>query len=201
MILNKGDYLAKANRQLSDFASYRLLPDNSSIPTTKPSSPSFRTLALSIVFLPKTSVSSISSIPALYLLPKIHKPNNLGHPIISSHHSFICRLPYLTLFPIPTFLHQRYEPYHHHPLLFPLPTNTLLATVNIISFYNNIPYTHGLSALEKFLSRHPPTSHPSTPFLLSLTTSSSPITTSLLICSINFRLRAQPWEPGWPPPC
>ena len=51
----------------------------------------------------------------------------------------------------------------------PLPSNILLVTIDATSLYTNIPHTHGLSALEKFLSKRPPASHPASNFLVSLT--------------------------------
>ena len=51
----------------------------------------------------------------------------------------------------------------------PLPSNILLVTIDATTLYTNIPHTHGLSALEKFLSKCPPASHPASNFLVSLT--------------------------------
>ena len=65
-----------------------LLPDNPTYsPTTKPSSPSFKILAPSLVFPHRTS--TLLHIPNPYLIPKIHKPNNLGRKMASSDHSII----------------------------------------------------------------------------------------------------------------
>ena len=39
----------------------------------------------------------------------------------------------------------------------PFPTNFMLVTIDVTSLYTNIPHAHGLSAIEKFLSRRPST--------------------------------------------
>ena len=61
--------------------------------------------------------------------------------------------------PTPTYLYQRHQPFPRHPALIPHspPLQHLLATIDITSLYANIPHTHGLCALEKFILRLPPT--------------------------------------------
>ena len=51
----------------------------------------------------------------------------------------------------------------------PLPPNTIMATVDVTSFYTNIPHPYGLSALEHVLNKRPPHTLPSTQFLIQLT--------------------------------
>ena len=51
----------------------------------------------------------------------------------------------------------------------PLPSNILLVTIYATSLYTNIPHTHDISDLAKFLSKRPPASRPASNFLVSLT--------------------------------
>ena len=166
--------------------------------------PSFKTLAPSIVFPPKTSpLHILNSHTPLYILPKVHTPNNPIHPIVSSKHSITkCISEFVDSHlhcPIPTFLHQSYEPFSTpSSALSPLPSIILLATIDVTTLYTNIPHIHGLSALKKVLSRHPPTSPSPIPFLLSLAYFILRHTISPWTHSIIFRLRGQPWWQGWP---
>ena len=106
----------------------------------------------------------------------------------------ICSNPYLLTSKIPTVSSPS-------SASSPLPSNTLLATIDITCLYSNIPHTHGLSALES--------SYPEVLLPLALThyeysfyplsNSCSLVKTSPLTHSITFRLRPQPWEPRWLP--
>ena len=123
-----------------------------------------------------SSISPTSAPPLLYLLPKMHKSNNPGCPIVPSHHSTEC---------VSTFLDSHVQPFvqslpsyikdtNHFLIILcfipnPLPSpplNTLLSIIDVV-LYSNIPPSQDLATLEKFLYRSP-TSRTPTPFLLSL---------------------------------
>ena len=98
-------------------------------------------------------------------------------PIVASFHSVTERISAFVDFhlqPIVQSLPSHIKnSYHFLTILLsfptPLPSNILLVTIDVTSLYTNIPHTYGLSALEKFLSRCPPTSRPATHFLVALT--------------------------------
>ncbi|KAJ8031993.1 hypothetical protein HOLleu_25387 [Holothuria leucospilota] len=130
--------------------------------------------------LPANAVNLIQDNPhcaTFYLLPKIHKENNPGRPIVST---VSC----------PTELISKYLDSIFAPLVTRLPTyikdtsdsirlfndftfrgdesNRYLFTMDICSLYTNIPTADGLRALEHFLDRYPSDDRPNTPTLLRL---------------------------------
>ena len=173
VVLDKDDYLVEVDRQLSDRSTYQPLASN----LTQSYNQDLHNLISSAgppQGLAKTDISLLLNpqprTPSLYLLPKIHKPGNPGHPIVSSYGSPIER--------ISAYIDDHHQlfvkslPYHiqdtNHfldmirSLPTPLPPDTIMATVDVSSLYTNIPHTYGLSALEHFLDQHPPHTQPST---------------------------------------
>ena len=93
-------------------------------------------------------------IPIFYLLPKIHKPNIPGRPIISGCGSPTDNLSAFVDYHIkplvkslPAYIK---DTNHFLNLIFsiptPLPKDTLLATIDVKSLYTNIPIDEGVSA-------------------------------------------------------
>lgn len=93
-----------------------------------------------------------------YLLPKIHKQNNPGRPIISS-----CGAPteHISMFvdhhlrplveQLPSYLKDTNHFLSKLRELPSLPPGSLLATLDVKSLYTNIPHTDGLEASRKAL--------------------------------------------------
>ena len=87
VILDKDDYLAEADHQLSDRSTYQPLASNPiqsynqdlHHPISTASPPQGLSKTDLLTPQPRT--------PSLYLLPKIHKPGNPGHTIVSSNGS------------------------------------------------------------------------------------------------------------------
>ena len=89
-----------------------------------------------------------------YLLPKIHKPNNPGRPIVSGNGSpterisefvdsflkpLVCRIPSF-IKDTKDFLHKLDEVKHQ------IPDSAILVTFDVSSLYTNIPHHEGMSA-------------------------------------------------------
>ena len=111
---------------------------------------------------------SPSRIPLFYMLPKIHKPTIPGRPIISGCDSPTEKLSifvdhYLkTLVPLtPSYIK---DTNHFLQQIFtlptPLPHNTLLVTLDVVSLYTNIPHEEGIAASLEALSTLPSDSTP-----------------------------------------
>ena len=155
-------YLQEAQRQLSDTSFYSSIPkgvtkaDNAVVRKTVKS-------AINDSFLPPEALNAVVKEPReslLYLLPKIHKQNNPGRPIVSA-----CSCPTAL---ISDFLDSVFQ-----PLVAALPTyvkdtNDVLNilddfqfprdhtdkrvfTMDIVSLYTNIPHSDGLQAVQHFL--------------------------------------------------
>ena len=102
-------------------------------------------------------------IPIFYLLPKIHKPNNPGRPIISGCDSPTDRLSSFIdthLKPLCSSLPSYIKDTNHFlqtifNITTPLPPNTILATIDVKSLYTNIPHDEGIRAtLEALYTKH-----------------------------------------------
>ena len=102
--------------------------------------------------------------PPLYLLPKIHKPNMPGRPIISGCDSPTDKLSSFVdhfikpLVPeIPSYIK---DTDHFLEIIFnipvPIPPNTILVSIDVTSLYTNIPHDEGTRATLEALSHTPP---------------------------------------------
>ena len=106
-------------------------------------------------------------LPTLYLLPKIHKANNPGRPIISACggptekiSSFVDHAlkPHVTSLPS----HVKDTTHFLNKLsTLDVPDNHFLMTIDVSSLYTNIPHNEGIDACRKYLStrtiEEPPT--------------------------------------------
>ena len=106
-------------------------------------------------------------LPTLYLLPKIHKANNPGRPIISACggptekiSSFVDHI--LKPLVVALLSHVK-DTTHFIDLLATLdiPDNHILMTIDVSSLYTNIPHDEGIEACRKYLTtrttEEPPT--------------------------------------------
>ena len=164
VVWRKGLYHQEALRQLSDTSFYSPIPST----TTKADNTLVRRTvkaAISEGHLPSEASSLVVSEPRepkFYLLPKIHKVNNPGRPIVSA-----CSCPTAL---ISGFLDSVFQPLvaalptyikaTNHALelfdqfTFPsLSPHRFLFTMNITSLYTNIPHNEGLVALKHFLQK------------------------------------------------
>ena len=112
--------------------------------------------------------SKPSRTPTLYLLPKIHKPNTPGRPIISGCgglteklSQFADHLPKPLLDKIPSYVKDTTDFLQR---LFGqnniLPNDYILATIDVRSLYTNIPNDEGIQACIDMLDNHPDTNTP-----------------------------------------
>lgn len=180
VILNKTDYIAEANRQLSDTTTYKPLSSN---PTSQYNDTIKHFLEVNgpREGLTNTEIKLLTPTnprtSQLYLLPKIHKQNNPGRPIISSYNSPTERISAFVdhyLQPFVRNLPTHIKDTNHFldtlkEIPQPLPEGTLLVTVDVVSLYTNITHVMGLKAIEHYLNQRPTPCQPTTHFLRSLT--------------------------------
>ena len=128
--------------------------------------------------LPSTAKHLIVTTPRtshIYFLPKIHKPNNPGRPIVSACScptelisSYLDSLMLPIVQSLPTYIKDT-----NHALTifndfrFPNNSSKLLFTMDVKSLYTVIPNDEGLRALQHFFDLRP-VLEPSTPTLLRL---------------------------------
>ena len=155
VIQDVDDYVAEANRQLNNPEFYEkvdrdLTPEHSSRVNE-----AVNQLAAEGLISEKTAKclhAKNARTPKFYMLPKVHKPNNPGRPIIAAIDS-------------PTSNLARYIDHHLQPLAEELPSfikdtgaflrkieakkkvspNSILVTMDISALYTNIPHKEGIS--------------------------------------------------------
>ena len=97
--------------------------------------------------------------PRFYLLPKVHKPNNPGRPVVSSincHTENISQFVDHHLQPLTKKLTSYIQDTTDflrklHDLPEKLPEDTILVTMDVRSLYTNIPNSEGIAAVKSFL--------------------------------------------------
>ena len=167
VVQDKDDYIAEAERQLADQRFYRKLDYD---PTAEHEKAVAKTLykiheagyiddkALEYL-LPDRSKPG-----RFYLLPKIHKEGHPGRPIISANDHPTEKISEFIDFhlrplvqKLPSYIQDTTDYINKTPK-HNLPENTLLATLDVVSLYTNIPHEEGIEACrEAWDSRENPT--------------------------------------------
>ena len=91
-----------------------------------------------------------------YLLPKIHKANNPGRPIVSANGHPTEKISEFVDFhlrqhveALPSFIKDTTDYLQNMAALNPLPSNTTLVTMDFTSIYTNIPHSDGIEACKE----------------------------------------------------
>ena len=100
-----------------------------------------------------------------YLLPKIHKPNNPGRPIVSNKLTLTEKISHYVEFHLKpyaqkanSFIQDTTDFLNKLKNVSNLPNNTMLVTLDVCSLYTNISHSNGLSALKNKLPNNQTTS-------------------------------------------
>ena len=162
VVLSKEDYLKEADWQLNNQDYYQKLdvdPTHQYVSEVKSYINSMftrgqidkQTKIFLTPYLPRTA--------RFYLLPKIHKPGNPGRRIVSSNGASmenISRFMDCFLQPCATsltsFIWDTTDFLNRLRRLPPLPSGTLLVTLDVTSLYTNIPHNEGIQKCEEFLN-------------------------------------------------
>ncbi|KAJ8031858.1 hypothetical protein HOLleu_25198 [Holothuria leucospilota] len=169
-------YVSEAEKQLSDQTAYTELPMD---PTSEIQTLVKKTLAtlVSQKHLPESAKALLHPCPQIsnfYLLPKIHKANNPGRPIVSSHSCptvLISQYVDSVLSPLvstlPSFIQ---DTLHFLRLIqnfeFPEnPSERTLFTMDVSSLYTSIPHHAALAAIRHYLDQRQDPNIPTTTFL------------------------------------
>ena len=91
--------------------------------------------------------------PRFYMLPKVHKPNNPGRPVVCSvacHSSLISKYVDFHLNPVTqrlsSYIRDTTDFINKLSAINDLPNNTILISMDVRSLYTNIPTNEGLDA-------------------------------------------------------
>ena len=208
VILNRTDYIAEGERQLTDDKYYQPLEHCPSETNHQKICKTLDTMVLKkelsnecleflLDFKPRT--------PEFYMLPKIHKNQTPppGRPIISGNDSPTERISQLVdhfLQPcVPKLTSYVKDSTHFLQIIEPytilLPTNTLLCTLDVSSLYTNIPHEEGIRACAEAL-RNEPTRDISVQSILTLIRLI--LTTSHSTKKTTYKSPVQQSEHAWP---
>ena len=160
VIMNTADYILEAERQLNNQDHYERLPED---PTQNYNTHINNLLnqAWRLNIIEQNTYTNLHTkhprTPSFYLLPKIHKPNNPGRPIVNGIGSVTEKISAY----VDTYL-KKYTPRipshikdttHFLNILKHLEVqNTdLLVTIDVKSLYTNIPHTEGIAAITRML--------------------------------------------------
>ena len=161
VIMNKQDYIQEGLRQLSDSNHYEILQED---PTQNHNNQIYQVLQqatnLNIIddkMKKKTLCNKAPRTPNFYRLPKIHKPNNPGRPIVNGIGSITQKISAYVeqqirhLVPrIPSYLKDTTH-LIHILLGKKLAPEDILITIDVQSLYTNTPHTEGIQALNRIL--------------------------------------------------
>ena len=159
VIMNTTDYINEAERQLNNPDHYEKLQED---PTQK-----FNTHINNLInqawklnIIDDTTYNNLQKnprIPTIYLLPKIHKQNNPGRPILNGIGSVTEKISaYVDTFlrkftpRIPSYIK---DTTHFLNILehLEIQNTDLLVTIDVKSLYTNIPHTEGIAAITRMI--------------------------------------------------
>ena len=161
VLWGRREYLNEAYRQLTNRAHYRPLAKDPTVITT-------REINLYIDEIEKKKIidqttASFLKIknprtPIFYMLPKIHKENNPGRPIISQTNGPTEKISqFLDFFLKPlaaktdSYLKDTNSFLRIIEAISEIPSNTILVTIDVCSLYTNIPHKDGIRATTRAL--------------------------------------------------
>ena len=179
VILNKTDYVTEGLRQLRDETFYKKLsrdPNKNFAEKIKKYIEQNKTNEKLSDEDVKTLIPDPIRTPNFYLLPKIHKPNNPGRPIVASYNSPTERISAFVDYFLQPYVKKLSshikDSYHFIDILkntvIPKSDDLLFVTIDAVSLYTNIPHNLGLEAISHFLDDRPHPQIPSTDFLCKL---------------------------------
>lgn len=164
VVMNRLDYIEEANRQLTDSTFYTKIQLEQVATMNKNIEQCLKNLYKTKKITKDMFEYMRCPTPSagrFYLLPKIHKPNNPGRPIVSSNGTVTEAISslvdtYLKELPAKLPSHVR-DSTHFMQILSDfvkhntIPTPCLLVTLDVGSLYTNIPHNEGIEASQQAL--------------------------------------------------
>ena len=165
VIMNKEDYIKEGERQLANTTHYQKIEDikklrHKFIKEVEQSLRSLKNREYINEDIFKILLRNNPRTSNLYLLPKIHKKNNPGRPIINSVGSLTETISALVDEILRKYskLARSYIKDTGHFLQeiqqISIQPGDILATVDVTALYTNIPHQDGIDKTRRFLSRH-----------------------------------------------
>ena len=162
VILDMNDYIAEAVRQLNDIHSYEKLDCDPTSTYNEIINNAIDNL-LKVNELPEKVAQSLKNdkpkTPKFYTLPKVHKPNNPGRPVVISIDSHMSKISKYVDFYLQSLARQL--PYYiqdtrHFLRKLNIRRNrnpdSILVTLDLKSLYTNIPNEEGIAAVREVIA-------------------------------------------------
>ena len=163
VIIDVIDYVKEANRQLNDTNYYAELsydPTKQHEEIVNETIKTFTKDKLLPEQLGKNLLQNNSKTPNIYFLPKIHKINNPGRPIVGSIGSPTAKISHFVdihlekiVNEIKSHIKDTTDFINKIETITDLPENTILVTMDVKSLFTNIPNSEGINAVAKALEK------------------------------------------------
>ena len=163
VVMSTADYIAEGERQIFDAKTYKLLDKDPTPDYLEQVNKAIEPLNID----PKVKGALTPAQPAcpnIYFLPKIHKENNPGRPIVSG-----CACPTVEISKfldihlrplvedLPSYIQDTTHFLNHiqtiNTQLAPLSPRAILVTADVSSLYTNIPHDEGIIATKNALNK------------------------------------------------
>ena len=170
VIMNREDYIAEVDRQLNDQTYYEKLPDNPHEQFKKEIQDAISEIQQNkkLLGVDSIDISNENKIPQFCILPKTHKPYNAslplgypGRPIVSACGSltenvsaYIDTTLKSHMESLPSYIKDTTDFINKIRQLPRLSKDSFLVTLDVSSFYSNIPHKDGIEACEYFMSKN-----------------------------------------------
>ncbi|XP_067859529.1 uncharacterized protein epn2 isoform X2 [Heptranchias perlo] len=159
VIQNRMDYCKEAYRQLDNQEHYRRLPANPTKEHTHQLNKLIKTFDPDLQNILRTLIPRTPRVGDFYCLPKIHKANTPGRPIVSGNGTLCENLSgYIEgiLKPIvlgtPSFCRDTTDFLQKLSTHGPVEPGTLLTTMDVSALYTSIPHDDGIAATASILN-------------------------------------------------
>ena len=163
VILNTGDYITEAMRQLNNEEYYKRVEEDLTSQHEQLINQCISDLIYNCDLDMDTGQllkPANSRTPIFYMLPQIHKPNNPGRPVISSVNNHTEKLSaYVDEFlrplaqALPSYIRDTTDFIIRLKNLGRVPENSILAKLDVSSLYTNIDTDDGLAIIEEELAK------------------------------------------------
>ena len=159
VVMDKIDYINEAERQLSDSRFYKKLKSDPTNKFVKEISNELKIMHNN-GDIDKNTLEYLKPVNSkagrFYLLPKIHKENNPGRPIVSANDHPTEKISEFVDYhlrqhveALPSHIKDTTDYLRKMDSLCPLPTNTTLVSLDVVSLYTNIPHDDGIKACKE----------------------------------------------------
>lgn len=159
VVMDKSDYIREAERQLTDEKFYKKLDSD-------PTDNFAKIISKTLTSMHKKGHIDKDTLEYLqpenpragrfYLLPKIHKENNPGRPIVSANGHPTEKISEFIDFhlrphveTLPSYIKDTTDYLRKMESMNPLPPDTILVSMDVTSLYTNIPHDDGITACKE----------------------------------------------------